>query len=195
MNTLIDKNFFSKSSEELYKSIFKNIPVLAYIWKKVEDDLILEKRGNINLEKYIGTKASELYKKDPEFLNDLKRCMNEKRIISKEMVYKSKLITREKNVNVTFQYIPKDMILVYIEDISEQKEIEESLKKEEKERSIVLETISEHIIYYDKEFNIISANKSAADSINLNPEELIGRKCYELWHNQNEPCEGLSVFP
>ena len=201
MNTLIDKNFFSKSSEELYKSIFKNIPVLAYIWKKVEDDLILidfshelEKRGNINLEKYIGTKASELYKKDPEFLNDLKRCMNEKRIISKEMVYKSKLITREKNVNVTFQYIPKDMILVYIEDISEQKEIEESLKKEEKERSIVLETISEHIIYYDKEFNIISANKSAADSINLNPEELIGRKCYELWHNQNEPCEGCPVI-
>ncbi len=58
----------------------------------------------------------------------------------------------------------------------------------------VLETISEHIIYYDRDFKIIWANKTAADSINLTPEQLVGKNCYNLWHGRNEPCEECPVL-
>ena len=58
----------------------------------------------------------------------------------------------------------------------------------------VLETISEHIVYYDKDFKIIWANKTAADSINLTPEQLVGKNCYNLWHGRNEPCEECPVL-
>ncbi len=58
----------------------------------------------------------------------------------------------------------------------------------------VLETISEHIVYYDKDFKIIWANKTAADSLNLTPEQLVGKNCYNLWHGRNEPCEECPVL-
>ncbi|MFX1459814.1 MAG: PAS domain-containing protein, partial [Promethearchaeota archaeon] len=58
----------------------------------------------------------------------------------------------------------------------------------------VLETISEHIVYYDKDFKIIWANKTAADSFNLTPEQLIGKNCYNLWQGRNKPCEECPVL-
>ncbi len=58
----------------------------------------------------------------------------------------------------------------------------------------VLETISEHIVYYDKDFKIIWANKTAADSLNLTPEQLVGKNCYNLWHGRNKPCEECPVL-
>ena len=41
--------------------------------------------------------------------------------------------------------------------------------------------------------NILLANKAAADSLNMSPENLIGIKCYQLWHGSNEPCKACPV--
>ncbi|MFX1322659.1 MAG: PAS domain S-box protein [Promethearchaeota archaeon] len=60
--------------------------------------------------------------------------------------------------------------------------------------SRVLETISEHVIYYNKDFEIKWANKAAADSINLSPLELIRKKCYMIWQNRTSPCENCPVI-
>ncbi|MFX1587856.1 MAG: PAS domain S-box protein, partial [Promethearchaeota archaeon] len=58
----------------------------------------------------------------------------------------------------------------------------------------VLETISEHIVYYDKDFKIIWANKTAVDSLNLTLEQIIGNNCYTLWQGRNKPCEECPVL-
>ncbi len=73
-------------------------------------------------------------------------------------------------------------------------EKESLLKQLEDIYKNVLETISEHIVYYDKDFKIIWANKTAADSINLTPEQLVGKNCYNLWQGRNEPCEECPVL-
>ncbi|MHA1375542.1 MAG: ATP-binding protein, partial [Promethearchaeota archaeon] len=60
---------------------------------------------------------------------------------------------------------------------------ENSLRKAEREKSLILSSIAEHVIFQDTNHNIIWANQAAADSINMNVNDLKGKKCYSLWCN------------
>ena len=52
----------------------------------------------------------------------------------------------------------------------------------------VTENIQEHVLLHDKELTVLWANKAAGDSVELRPAEIVGRHCYEIWHQRNEPC-------
>jgi len=67
------------------------------------------------------------------------------------------------------------------------------LKKYEKEKALVLESISELIVFQDIKQNILWLNKTAADSVEKTQEELIGEKCYSVWHNSNKICVNCPV--
>ena len=67
------------------------------------------------------------------------------------------------------------------------------LKKYEREKALVLESISELIVFQDKNQNILWLNKAAADSVERSQEELIGEKCYTVWHNSNNICINCPV--
>ena len=67
------------------------------------------------------------------------------------------------------------------------------LKKYEKEKALVLESISELIVFQDKKQNILWLNKAAADSVQKSQDELIGEKCYSVWHNSNKICVSCPV--
>jgi len=78
-----------------YKSIFKKIPSPIYLWQKVDDDLILIDFNNVAKEitdnkitNFLGIKASELYQKKPQILEELYQCVDEQKYISREMRYK-----------------------------------------------------------------------------------------------------------
>ncbi len=78
-------------------------------------------------------------------------------------------------------------------DVTEHKKMEEALQKSESEKSIILESISEHIVFQTPENTILWVNKAAADSVNSSPEELIGKKCYQIWNTLDEPCDGCPI--
>ncbi len=61
-------------------------------------------------------------------------------------------------------------------------------------KSIVLDTISELIIYQDTEMRILWVNKAAAESVKKNPGELAGKHCYEVWPGHNKPCVGCPIM-
>jgi PAS domain S-box-containing protein len=71
---------------------------------------------------------------------------------------------------------------------------EEALSKAEREKSLILRAVLDHIIYYDTDFNIIWANRAASDSLDLPNEAIVGKKCYILWQNNDVPCEGCPVL-
>ncbi len=68
------------------------------------------------------------------------------------------------------------------------------LQESENEKTAILESLLEHIVYQTIDNTIIYANKAAADSVNFTPEQLIGRKCYQVWNNREEPCNGCPVL-
>jgi PAS domain S-box-containing protein len=79
------------------------------------------------------------------------------------------------------------------EEITERKEAEEALKKIEQEKSAILNSTSELMVYQDTEHRILWTNKAAAESVALSIEQLAGRRCYEVWHQSNKPCVGCPV--
>lgn len=70
--------------------------------------------------------------------------------------------------------------------------VEDKLK-EELMKETILNTLSELVLYQDKENRIMWANRAAGDSVGLAPEQLAGRFCYEVCHQRSEPCEGCPV--
>jgi PAS domain S-box-containing protein len=80
------------------------------------------------------------------------------------------------------------------QDITERKRIEEALRASEREKSLILNITHAHVIYFDPDMNILWANLAAGDSVNLAPEELQKRHCWEVWHQRSEPCPDCPVL-
>jgi signal transduction histidine kinase/PAS domain-containing protein len=83
--------------------------------------------------------------------------------------------------------------LIEAQEIINHKKMEDELQKSENEKSVILESLLEHIIYQTIDNTIIWANKAAADSVNRSPQDLIGQKCYKIWNTLEEPCDGCPV--
>ncbi len=79
-------------------------------------------------------------------------------------------------------------------NITERKMMEEALARSEEEKSLILNSTYEMYCYYNEELQIQWANKAAADSVSMNPEDMIGLNCYRLWHNRETPCENCPVL-
>lgn len=49
------------------------------------------------------------------------------------------------------------------------------------------DAITDLVSIHDKDFKLVKVNKAFADTFKVKPEELIGKKCYELVHGTKEP--------
>ncbi len=77
-----------------------------------------------------------------------------------------------------------------VREIGERRQIEKDLQRLEKEKEVILDSLLENVVYQDLDNRIIWANKVACRSINLSREQVLGKRCYELWGNTGESCLG-----
>ena len=70
----------------------------------------------------------------------------------------------------------------------------EDLKKSIQERSAVIDSISELVAYQDTHMRILWTNRAAGDSVGVDPQQLVGRHCYEIWQQRDRPCVGCPVI-
>ncbi len=137
----------SQLFDDKCKILFNYLPMPSYAWQIInEDDFILINYNQAaheitkgTIEEFVGTKASDFYKDQPEILDDLQQCSKEKSNFFKEMKYNFKSGI-EKYLSVNYGFIPPDIIVVLTKDITEKRkaeiknaEIELELKKSEKE--------------------------------------------------------------
>ncbi len=184
-----------------YKSIFISIPIPVYIWEKKEDDFLLIKfnksleiltDGEIN--NYLGKKLSLLFENNSMMAIDIRNCYNNNFNYCKEIEFEVGKPPKKKTFLATYIFIPSHFVVVFTEDLTRQKQIEKSLRKAEQEKTIILESISEHLVYQDLDNKILWTNKAAAESVGLKIHNLIGKKCYEIWPRRDSPCEGCPVI-
>ena len=71
--------------------------------------------------------------------------------------------------------------------------VEEALRRSEQEKSAILDGMSGVIVYLDTEMRVIWANRTACEAVRLQPHQLLGRFCYEVWHRRSEPCPNCPV--
>jgi len=78
----------------------------------------------------------------------------------------------------------------------EKLKIIEGLKKSDKQREKILDTLSELIILMDLDYKVLWANKAAHAAYRqttAGTDPIEGKYCYELWTDDNKPCENCPV--
>jgi two-component system cell cycle sensor histidine kinase/response regulator CckA len=79
-------------------------------------------------------------------------------------------------------------VVMAIQDVTHRKLTEQALVKSEQEKRMILSSVSEHVTYHNTELRIIWANEAVGRHLRIDPEQLKGRHCYEVWHRRRQPC-------
>jgi PAS domain S-box-containing protein len=75
-----------------------------------------------------------------------------------------------------------------VEDITERKRAQEELIKLEREKRLILDSTAELIAFQTPDYRVAWANRACGESVDADPQDLIGRQCHEIWHQSDEPC-------
>lgn len=97
-------------------------------------------------------------------------------------------------ISVPVEYDGEEAFLVAALNITNCVKSRENLMSKREEVGAILDSLVEHVIHSDRNMKIIWANKSAVESVNLTREELIGRYCYSVWEERDEPCPDCPVI-
>jgi len=81
-----------------------------------------------------------------------------------------------------------------VQDVTAPKQTEIQLQINEAQKNAILNGISANIAFVDKDLKIIWANKTAADSVNKTPDEMIGQTCHHFWGDPSKPCEACPTL-
>jgi len=72
-------------------------------------------------------------------------------------------------------------------DITERKQAEEKILNAAKEWSETFNSMADGVSIHSVDFDILNLNESFCKMLGKTKEELIGKKCYQLFHGQNTP--------
>ena len=118
---------------------YMGLPVPTYTWKKVKSDQVLIGYNDAAMEltqgkiaDLKGLTSSQIYEHMPEIQDDINRCMAEKVSISREMPYKTDTSDENRYLSVMYTFVPPDLVLVHVDDITERKKAEEKIQENER---------------------------------------------------------------
>lgn len=64
----------------------------------------------------------------------------------------------------------------------------EELRKSDQEKAVILDAMTELVIYLDRDLRVIWANKAMREFFHLKPDQLNGKYCYQALHNRSKAC-------
>lgn len=80
-----------------------------------------------------------------------------------------------------------------IHDVSARKQAEEALRRAERDKETILDSLAEQVVYQDREMRILWANRQACESVGMTREELVRQRCYQVLAGREEPCADCPV--
>ena len=97
-------------------------------------------------------------------------------------------------IGIVLQAAITDFFLEYRNEleqvVSERKQAEEALRESEEKLAGILASVTDHMGMIDDQHNIVWANDFAKK---LFGEDIIGRKCYNVYHRHDKPCKSCVV--
>jgi PAS domain S-box-containing protein len=161
-----------KQGEERARAQFKSIPVPTYTWRWEGDDFMLTDYNhkaveitNGTIRDLVGMKFKDMYPHWPEGLEDMMKSLQERTVIKREMVYRFQTTGMDRILDVSYAYVPPNMVTVHTVDITERKEAVERLKYRVKLEELVATISTKFINLFSDEIDggIEYALKSLAE--------------------------------
>lgn len=144
----------------------------------------------VRLATSLGAEAFIIKPKDPqEFWEELLGILEEYKL-KKGKNITAELIEEEEEFLRKYSHIVAAKLEEKVRDLEKAK-AEVEAKRAEWEATF--DSIGDAITIHDKEFNVIMANKAGADLLGLSREEIMKKKCYELFHGKSGQIEGCPM--
>ena len=135
----------NRGPEENFRSLYMS-------WGKSGDDYFLlgynkvaERYTQGKLADYIGEKASDLYRNQPDILKYFDLCVQQKNIFRCEVPYRMFSTGENKYMIMTYIFLEPNLVITCCDDITKRKEIESLFRESEKRRLLALEAASEGV--------------------------------------------------
>jgi PAS domain S-box-containing protein len=192
-----------KENEERFRRTFDSIPEPAYLWEQNEQGAIILKMANKRVvdmtdgivNQHLGKEPNSLFVDNPEFSEYIRMTLETGQNIRTETTISHPRMPQAATVIVNCVKPAENLVLMINTDITKEREAQEIAKRSEQEKAVILDSMRDHLIYYEtKDLAMSWTNKAAAESLNLTPAELIGKRCYNLWQETSEPCNGCPVL-
>jgi PAS domain S-box-containing protein len=90
-------------------------------------------------------------------------------------------------VGTKVRFGEKEYLMGSFRDITERNKAEESLQHAAQEWRATFDSITDMVSIHDKDYKIVRVNRSFADRFKMNPQDIIGKTCYELIHGTSQP--------
>jgi PAS domain S-box-containing protein len=181
-----------RESEEKFRAQYKGLPLPTYSWRKVDGDFVLVDCNDAAIEMTSGTvqelmgrKATEVHGNRPDILEDFRRCYEERSVRRREMDYRLRGTNESKHLDTTYVFVPPDMVMVHTEDITERKRAEEALRESEERFRSIIESTNEWIWSMGLDGRLIYTNPAIESILGYRAEELLGRNCLTLMHEDD----------
>lgn len=173
-----------RTSEEGFRRQFKGTPVPIFTWQRVEDDFILIDFNDAaavmtedKIIRLVGKRATKVYKDTPEVVEHLERCFNERSTIRREADFRLLSTGQLKHLDVSFVYVPPDLVLVHTEDITERQVAVNALREAERKYREIFSNATEGIFQTTLDGRIIEANPALARMLGFSsPQEMISER-------------------
>ncbi len=185
-----------RESEERSKAKYKGVPIPTYVWQKTGDDFVLtdfnyaaEDMTEGKVSQFLGMKLSEMYKDMPDVIDNIWKSFRGKTIEKTEMLYKFRVINKERYFYIHYAYAPPDFVLVYTQDITDRKRAEDEVRGLKQQIEFVLGATKTGLDIVDSDCNIRYIDPEWQKLYGL-PD---GKKCYEYFMGRNEVCPGCGA--
>lgn len=176
-----------KEWKEIFNSIGEGIAIIDTTHTIIEANQALSRVLEIPLNQIIGEKC---YKVICNLSSPPKDCI----IFKKKLEKKNKEVFK-KNIGkylLITQTAIKDNgkirnIIYMIRDITQEKKLQENILKEKEFWENTFNSMKDGVAVIDKKCTIVKANKALAELVGRKPDEIIGKKCYNIIHGRNSP--------
>ena len=187
-----------EGSEEKYRSLINNVRLGIFRstpgsrGRFLEVNPAMEEITGYSREELLQMDVSSLYVKPEERVAVLEKMALTNGRTTMELNYRKKdgtrIVVSDTKVPVrdsTGKIIYFDGIL---EDITERKKSEDSLRQAHDYIDRILNSMYEAVMVMDLNHNITDVNSCFIKHYNNSHENIIGRKCYEVTHHLSQPC-------
>jgi len=173
-----------RQSEEMLRAQYRGIPVPTFTWKKSGDDFVLADYNRAAedftkglIPKFVGRTVRDLYRDRPDIIQIMAVSFAQTSTLRQELPYRMFTTEEEKYIAFTSSFVPPDMLMVHMEDITGARLSREKLMRSEKN----LRILSSQLITAKEEERKRIAHElhdsvgQSLSSIKFNAENIISR--------------------
>lgn len=183
-----------KKSRKFFETVIENIPDTITL-RDSEQRFVLANQAYCNI---TGVTKHEIIGKKGEYKETNDKVFQTGRMIeSPELTYTGvdgvRHYVHSKKVPLTDESGNITHVLTISRDITERKRAEEKIRQAEKEWRDSFNSLGDAMIVVDTNFVIERVNKAAEELVGKPKEEIIGMKCYNVFHNIDNPARNCPL--